>query len=713
MSTVERRAPARSRRVFAFVLVTVAVTVASGAAAVAWWVHRWSQIPPLARDWTATVQVLAGVGVVGSVDGEAGRARFADPFGVAVSADGALVVADGGERPSIRRVAADGQVTTLAGGRPGFADGAATSARFESPSGVATGIDGSIYAADTGNNAIRRLAPDGAVTTLAGDGVAGRRDGDGATARFNGPIGIAIDATGRLVVADTYNDAIRIVSSSGDVGTLAGGIGPGFVDGAAADASFDTPTGVAVDGAGLVYVADAGNGAIRRIDRSGHVSTIRSPAEGDFDQPVGIAATTAGLLYVAYGRGVIAEIDPASGHTRRVAGSTPGFADGLGAEARFRQPAGIAVAGPGRLVVADAGNALLRLVVATSAAEPRLPPPPGIQPRFDAETFARQPLLWPVEPMDGPHEIAGTLGEARGLEAERFHAGIDVRKEANTPVVAVRDGVITHPVSTGELGSLNEWLRIGPLSYVHMRVGRLAPGVVIDRARFVPNYDEAGTLRRMRVKRGARFRAGEIVGSVNHFNHVHLNVGWSGDEYNPLTFDLVGFHDTVPPSIARGGITVVDELGERITERRRGRLIVSGRVRVVVDAWDQADGNRPNRRLGVYDLGYQVLDRDGRSAPGFDGVRETQRFDRLARERDAPRLVFDRGSGIPFFGHRRTRFLYVVTNRFRDGVATEELWDTTLLAPGDYILRVQVGDFHGNVARANRDLPVTVRQPAE
>jgi hypothetical protein len=231
---------------------------------------------------------------------------------------------------------------------------------------------------------------------------------------------------------------------------------------------------------------------------------------------------------------------------------------------------------------------------------------------------------------------------------------------------------------------------------------------VLDRARFVPAYDEAGTVIGMRVKRGARFATGEVIGTVNPFNHVHLNVGWPGEEQNPLRFRLVQFEDTVPPAIARGGVRLYDEHGQVLKSRARGRIVVSGRVQVVVDAADQVNGNRPGRRLGLYDLGYQVLNRDGSPAPGFDTVRHTLRFDRLAVDTDAPRLVYAPGSGIPFYGRRRTRFLYIVTDTFHDGVAAPGFWDTTRLAPGDYIVRAWAADIRGNVALANRDVAVTV-----
>ncbi len=137
---------------------------------------------------------------------------------------------------------------------------------------------------------------------------------------------------------------------------------------------------------------------------------------------------------------------------------------------------------------------------------------------------------------------------------------------------------------------------------------------------------------------------------------------------------------------------------------------MSGPVQIVVDAWDQVDGNRPERRLGLYALGYEVLNGDGSPAPGFERAIETIRFDRL-RSADAPRLVYAPGSGIAFYGERRTRFLYVVTNTFREGVATSGVWDTSKLPPGDYTLRVLASDRSGNEAIANRDVAISIAAP--
>ncbi len=673
--------------------------LAAAVASFRWWWTAPARERSLDPAWAARVVVFAGDGVIGAGDGTVSSVRFDDPFGVAVRADSTVFVSDGTDRPRIRAIAPGGRVVDVAGGAAGFADGPGASARFATVSGLALAADGTLYVADTGNNAIRRISTDGTVSTAAGDGAAGYVDGPGAQARFNGPVGVAVDPTGRVIVADTYNDRIRRIDRDGTVTTIAGS--SNAVTAVDPSASLDTPTGVAVDKEGRIYIADAGHGDVHILQSSGDLTTLTT-----FDgsaRPIGIA-TRDDTVFVTDANGRILEIDQ-NGRTRVVAGGAPGFADGAGDDAKFRRPSGIAIAAPGRLIVADTGNALIRLVAAAAKFEFRPPPPPGIHPHFDAVSFAVQPLLWPVAPMEGPHEIAGTMGEARGSDSERLHAGVDVRIDEGTPVLAIRPGVVSSPVSTGEFGSLNEWLRIGPMTYVHLRAGRELHDVPLDPERFAARYDEAGKVLGVRVKRGARFGTGEMIGSVNRFNHVHMNVGWPGEELNPLDFRLLQFSDSIPPSIGKNGVMLFDQAGQRLSRKLRGRLLVSGAVQIIVDAWDQSDGNRPSRRLAPYALGYQVLNKDGSPVEGFEQPLETIRFNQLARDADV-RLIYAAGSGIPFYGKRVTRFLFIVTNTFRNGVAAPGWWDAGALPLGDYIVRVFASDNTGN--RVTRDLGVTV-----
>jgi sugar lactone lactonase YvrE len=652
---------------------TLAVALLVGATAAFWW-QRQDQRPALARDWTATVGVI----------GEDGR--WAEPFAVTAAPDGTLFVADGARGNRVWAVSPTGNVAVVAGGNEGFLDGYGRTARFHTPSGVALDRNGILFVADTGNDAIRRIGADGQVSTVA--------------TGLNGPVGIAIDAVGRMFVADTYNDRVVAINPQSDRQGVATPI--------AIDVALDTPTGLALDAAGTIYIADTGNNVVRAVDRSGRSTTIDPVDIGGFQRPVGVAVDARGSLLVTDEGGRIVEIGNGGMGARVVAGSSPGFHNGPGLGAQFRRPTAVVALEPGRLVVADSGNALLRTVTATTLADAVPPPSPFIAPQFDRAAFAERPLLWPLDPLTGPFEIAGTMGEARGQDGSRFHAGIDVRAEQGNDVLAVRDGVVSAPVATSDFGSLSEWLRIGELTYVHLRAGRTRRGELVDSRRFVATRDERGGITRVRVKRGASFRTGDVVGSVNAFNHVHLNIGWGGEEHNPLLFRLVQFEDTVAPTIARGGVRLIGPDGAQIVNRRKGRLRVSGPVQIVVDAWDQANGNRPSRRLGVYALGYQVLTADGRPAPGFAQPRETITFNQLGMTQEATRLVYAAGSGIPFYGQRRTRFLYVVTNVFRDGVATPGMWDTATLPPGDYTLRIKVVDVNGNEAIANRDVAITV-----
>ena len=163
-------------------------------------------------------------------------------------------------------------VQTLAGSHKGprrTADGPASDARFSCPCGVAIDAEGNVIVADAGNSCIHKVAPDGTVSTLAGSREQGRgfADGPAGDARFSFPRGVAIDAEGNVIVADAGNHCIRKVAPDGTVSTLAGSREQedGFADGPAGDARFSRPSGVAIDAEGNVIVADAGNHCIRKL----------------------------------------------------------------------------------------------------------------------------------------------------------------------------------------------------------------------------------------------------------------------------------------------------------------------------------------------------------------------------------------------------------------------------------------------------------------
>ena len=238
--------------------------------------------------------VVAG-GKRGWRDGKKSEAQFNGPYGVAARRDGIVLVADTGNH-RIRAIASDGTVTTLAGdGTPGADDGEGTHARFRSPFAIAVTALDEVIVADTGNHRLRLIDRDGKVSTLAGD-TAGYEDGSLGAARFNGPADVAIDRFGHIYVADLRNNVVRLVKAQdGTVETLAGAAQEGDVDGERSNARFRLPSGLAVDLSGNVYVADAGNAAVKRIAANGRVSTV---ARAERTAPTDIVATADGRLYV-------------------------------------------------------------------------------------------------------------------------------------------------------------------------------------------------------------------------------------------------------------------------------------------------------------------------------------------------------------------------------------------------------------------------------
>ena len=214
---------------------------------------------------SGVVSTLAG-STQGYTDGTGTSAQFDYPTGVAVDGAGNVYVADSYNH-RIRKITASGVVSTLAGSTQGYTDGTGTSAKFAYPSGVAVDGAGNVYVADQYNHRIRKITASGVVSTLAGSSM-GNTDGTGTSAQFSYPTGVAVDGAGNVYVADQYNHRIRKITASGVVSTLAGS-SSGYADGTGTSAKFDYPTGVAVDGAGNVYVADYYNHRIRKITSSG------------------------------------------------------------------------------------------------------------------------------------------------------------------------------------------------------------------------------------------------------------------------------------------------------------------------------------------------------------------------------------------------------------------------------------------------------------
>ncbi|MGH8024997.1 MAG: protein kinase domain-containing protein [Limisphaerales bacterium] len=284
-----------------------------------------------------TIVTFAGrPGLKGYADGPALEAQFRLPNNVAVDSAGNVFVADTAN-DVIRKIAPNGIVSTVAGlfHNRGSADGAADKARFWAPFGIALDAAGDIFVADTGNNTIRKISAQGIVSTIAGlAGQAGSQDGIGPAARFRNPWGIAVDQAGYVYVADMSNDTIRKITPAGRVYTFAGQADmSGSADGFGNGARFNNPFGVAVDREGNVYVSDTANNAIRKITVARVVTTL------------------AGLPGAA------------------------GNADGDGADARFWNPQGMTVDGAGNIYVADTGNNAIRKITPMGIVTTIWPPP--------------------------------------------------------------------------------------------------------------------------------------------------------------------------------------------------------------------------------------------------------------------------------------------------------------------------------------------------
>ncbi len=308
-----------------------------------------------------TAVSFAGAGGYGSNDGPPNLARFNGPAGLAVDSSGNVYVGDSGNY-TLRKIAPDGNVTTLAGtaGQRGTTDGQGAAARFWTPRGVALDGAGNIYVVDDAT--VRKVTAAGAVTTVVG----------GTAGSFASPTGIAAQPGGTLYVADTYNHTIRKITANGAVTTFAGTRGLyGNADGIGGAARFYYPQYVAVDGAGNVYVSD-GNNNIRKITPDAMVTTIAgggdngiadgTGAAAHFRSPQGIAVNSGGNIYVcdSYNHS-LRKISPA-GVTRTLIGlpGEIGDADGTATQARLGYPTGLAVDSSGVLYLSDSWNNKIR-----------------------------------------------------------------------------------------------------------------------------------------------------------------------------------------------------------------------------------------------------------------------------------------------------------------------------------------------------------------
>jgi DNA-binding beta-propeller fold protein YncE len=331
------------------------------------------------------VSTYSGTKDTGLVNGSLKDARYNKAFGICLDKKGSLFIAENGNSV-IRKIDVKGNVTTLAGsGKIGTANGAGDKAEFNEPAGVCADDKGNVYVADFVNHLIRKIDIHSIVTTVAGNGKPGYKDGKGTEAQFNYPRGVCIDKKGNLYVSDSWNHRIRKIDTEGNVTTFAGG-GNYFdpdsrgtcVDGRDTTARFYTPCGMAIDDKGNIYVTDARNHRIRKIDTKGFVTTLAGSSEGGVDKggfrdgkaetsflntPTEVCAGKNGEVYFSdtYGNRIRKIY---KGMVSTIAGTgKAGFTDGPGTSAQFNFPRGIALDKTGKKIyVFDYNNSAVRLV---------------------------------------------------------------------------------------------------------------------------------------------------------------------------------------------------------------------------------------------------------------------------------------------------------------------------------------------------------------
>lgn len=350
----------------------------------------------------AIITTVAGTGSAG-YSGDAGPATAADlntPTALATQADGAILVADSGNH-RVRRIDPAGVVTTVAGsGAAGFTgdDGPALQASLKSPIGVLALPDGAFLVADSGNHRIRRVSPSGVITTVAGTGISALA-GDGGpavAAALSSPTHLALDGTGGILVADTGNDRVRRIAPDGSISTVAGS-SEGFAGdgGPAVSAKLSGPLGLAVAADGRIIIADSYNRRVRQVGVDGTITTVvgsgASGAGGDggpataagLSDPTGVALSSGGWMLVSDFQANRVRAVGIDGTVSGIAGTgDAGSAGDAGPalSAQLQGPAGLAVTGSGDLLIADAANHRVRRVSGLSEPAATTPPTPPTTP---------------------------------------------------------------------------------------------------------------------------------------------------------------------------------------------------------------------------------------------------------------------------------------------------------------------------------------------
>jgi len=332
------------------------------------------------------VTTYAGTGSPGFVNGDTSIAQFNNPFGICIDQEGNLYLADAYNH-CIRKISTEGMVSTYAGtGQAGYLDGDTSEAKFNQPINICLDDDGNMYVSDFLNQRIRKISSDMMVTSIAGTGVAGYQEGLALEAKFNYPRGICMDDTGNIYIGDSWNHRIRKISTDSIVSTWAGGgsvIGVGsigdYVDGSDTSARFYTPCELSIDQYNNIFVADAYNHRIRKIDSERVVSTIAGSGgfgpdgggfqngtgnQAQFDTPTALQVIFDGAIFVGDLKNHLLRKIGTDNIVTTFAGSgEAGFVNGPDTLAQFNYPRGIVIDyNLNRIYVVDHNNHAIRVL---------------------------------------------------------------------------------------------------------------------------------------------------------------------------------------------------------------------------------------------------------------------------------------------------------------------------------------------------------------
>lgn len=669
-----------------------------GLAGVSIWVWRATNPAPSApkvADWTSTLV---------AVEPRIVPIPMGDPFGVALGAHDTLYVTDG-RSGTVSEILPAGHSRVIASG-------------LNMPSGLAATSDGRLIVANTGDHTIVSLDPETGESKVVGGkpGEPGFQDGNPQESRFRAPVGVAIAKSGAILVADTYNDAIRSIDLSGVASTIAG-----------PPNTFSTPCGLVEATDRSIIVCDSGHDAIQRIGADGQVATVwrfsKDPVDASEDdassrfEPLSVALEADGSAVVVGNRSPqIVKVD-LHGDTEptTLAGGASGYKDGPNATAQFSRLAAIAVTAEGWFVVTDPGNSAIRAIVPDNLPMGYLNISQQTKPNLE-DYRENLPSAWPYRDSGGRREIAGTFAEIRGERTDApgdqvwFHYGVDIPGQYGEEVYTLIDEQVVSPFAIQDVGTWRERLRLPVLGYIHLRVGRDARDKSLGALPIEFGNNADGSLR-ARIPRGTRIPAHSLIGTLNRMNHVHLTVGPLGREVNALSvIAFPGFRDTLAPileevRIVRGdGDDVVDSQPDKKRKNQNviGRTVLrrDERYRVLIRAFDRHDGNAQSRKLGLFKVGFQILDGHGSPVREFHDPDFRLIFETVPNRPDACKLAYAPESRSWSSGP--TVFWYEATNVVRSPTAERRYLPLDTLPSGDFILRAVVEDVAGN--RSTRDL---------